>query len=259
MSKLFGSATKPAEVYANLVKRGQKFLESDLDGPPGFNKWRLEVIAWLKIHHSDSDAFQSVRLIPKARHPKNIATGRGLRPSDRQNALRILKLLANFDEKAKKPLEVQKTQKEDRRIFLVHGRHNELKISVARFLEHLDLVPIILHEQADKGRTIVDKFIQSADVGFAVVLLTGDDMGGLASSSPDTYKLRARQNVILELGYFMGRLRPDQIAAIYQHGVEIPTDYQGKLFIPFDDEGAWRFHLAREIRASGIKIDLNKI
>ena len=152
-----------------------------------------------------------------------------------------------------------KSVEENRKVFVVHGHHNELKISVARFLEHLELEPIILHEQADRGRTIIEKFVQLSDVGFAVVLLTADDVGARSNASPDEFQPRARQNVILELGYFIGRLKPDQIVAIYQHGVEIPSDYLGKLFVPFDDEGAWKFHLAREIRASGIQIDMNKI
>lgn len=241
-----------------LISTGQQFLNSDLHGPPAFNKWRTQVISWLETNLPESDALQSVRLIPRADRAKNPQSGRGLRAGDRQNVIRIMKLLAPVPESKPEPRRPA-GDKENRRVFVVHGRQNELKISVARFLEKLDLQPIILHEQADRGRTIIDKFVQSSDVVFAVVLLTADDRGGLASTLSDKYQLRARQNVILELGFFMGRLRPDQIVAIYQDGVEIPSDYQGKLFVPFDDEGAWKFHLAREIRASGISIDMNKI
>ena len=242
----------------DIISIGQQFLDSDLLGPPSFNKWRMRVISWVKANHPESDMLQSMRLIPRANRAKNIESGRGLRTGDRQNVVRILKLLSGFSETTAPSHKVE-TISENRRIFIVHGRHNELKISVARFLEKLNLEPIILHEQADRGRTIIDKFVQSSDVGFAVVLLTADDLGGLATAPPEKYRPRARQNVILELGYFMGKLRPDQIVAIYQDGVDIPSDYTGKLFVPFDDEGAWKFHLAREIRASGITIDMNRI
>ncbi|MCP5487231.1 MAG: nucleotide-binding protein [Verrucomicrobia bacterium] len=241
-----------------LIEKGQQFLDSDLHGPPAFNKWRSSVLSWLETHHPESDSLQSIRLIPRADRAKNTHSGRGLRAGDRQNVVRIMKLLATVED-GSTTSSPTKRKAVNRRVFVVHGRHNELKVSVARFLERLDLEPIILHEQADCGRTIIDKFVQSADVAFAVVLLTADDRGGLATTPAEKYKPRARQNVILELGYFMGRLRPDQIVAIYQSGVEIPSDYQGKLFVPFDDEGAWKFHLAREIRASGIEIDMNRI
>lgn len=241
----------------DLITEGQRFLNSDFHGPPGFNKWRNIVLKWLEKEHPESDALQSARLIPRANIAKNTASGRGLKKSDLQNVTRMMKLLTSVLQPVNPERLSGNVKPENRKVFVVHGRHTELKISVARFLEKLKLEPIILHEQADRGRTIIDKFVQSADVVFAVILLTGDDKGGLADSSPKDYKLRARQNVILELGYFMGRLRPDQIVAIYQDGVELPSDYQGKLFVPFDDAGAWKFILAREIRASGIDIDLN--
>jgi predicted nucleotide-binding protein len=242
----------------DLIAEGQRFLDSDLYGPPAFNKWRSSVLKWLEETLPEADELQSARLIPRADKAKNYHSGRGLKANDRQNVTRLLKLLVSVSSQDKSK-SVTKKVSENRRVFVVHGHHDELKISVARFLERLGLKPIILHEEADRGRTIIDKFIQSADVGFAVVLLTADDVGGRADEGPEDYQPRARQNVILELGYFMGRLRPDQIVAIYQTGVEIPSDYLGKLFVPFDDEGAWKFHLARENRASGISIDMNRI
>ena len=145
------------------------------------------------------------------------------------------------------------------RVFIVHGHNDTLKESVARFLGQLKLDPIILHEQPNKGRTIIEKFIDYSDVGFAIVLLTADDRGGKASDSPEGYSLRARQNVILELGFFLGRIGRERVCALYEEGVEIPSDYEGVLFIPFDKSGAWRLLLGRELRAAGIDVDLNNI
>lgn len=144
------------------------------------------------------------------------------------------------------------------RVFLVHGHDNELKEKTARFLEKLDLVPIILHEQPSKSSTIIEKFEKySKDVDFAVVLLTPDDLGGsIADSGPQ--KKRARQNVIFELGYFLGKLGRENVVALIKDDIEIPTDYFGVMYIAVDNSDGWKMTLAREIKKAGLKIDLNK-
>ena len=140
-------------------------------------------------------------------------------------------------------------------VFVVHGRDEASKQAVARFIEKLDLTPIILHEKPSEGHTIIEKFEKYSNVGFAVVLMTPDDVGALAE---ETLKLkpRARQNVILELGFFLGKLGRKRVCALYKQDVEIPSDYKGVLFIPMEKE--WRLSLAKEIKAAGISIDLNK-
>src|ERR1035438_187355 len=122
-----------------------------------------------------------------------------------------------------------------KRVFVVHGHDGEVKETVARFLEKIGLVPVILHEQPNEGRTIIEKFeVSSDDAGFAVVLLTPDDVGGPTSQSPTKLNPRARQNVILELGYFMGRLGRARVCALHRGGVELPSDFQGILYVEFD-------------------------
>jgi predicted nucleotide-binding protein len=143
-------------------------------------------------------------------------------------------------------------------VFLVHGHNQGIKEAVARFLERLSLQVIILHEKPNAGRTIIEKFVDHSDVGFAVVLLTGDDRGGDTSSPYERQLLRARQNVILELGFFLGKLGRKRVCALYQDGVEIPSDYQGVLFLALDEAGAWRLQLARELKAIGLPVDMNK-
>jgi predicted nucleotide-binding protein len=144
------------------------------------------------------------------------------------------------------------------RVFLVHG-HNELAIhETARFLEKIDLTVIILREQSNSGRTIIEKFLDFSDVGFSVVLLTGDDRGGTHETPYDKQKKRPRQNVILELGFFLGKLGRKRVCALYEKGVEIPSDYDGVIFVPLDKNGAWHLSLARELKAAGLSIDLNK-
>jgi predicted nucleotide-binding protein len=150
-----------------------------------------------------------------------------------------------------------KTQ-HSKQVFIVHGHETEAKESVARFLDRLGLEPIILHEQPSSGRTVIEKFETFADVGFAVVLLTPDDIGGLAAD-PANLKRRARQNVILELGYFLGKLSRRRVCALYRQGVEIPSDYQGVLYIEFDAAGAWRTKVAQELVEAGFSINLESL
>lgn len=144
------------------------------------------------------------------------------------------------------------------KVFIVHGHDHGTKESVARFLEKLDLEPIILHEKANAGRTVIEKFSEYSDVQFPVVLLTGDDEGKSRAATSEPLP-RARQNVILELGYFLGKLGRSRVCALYQAGVEIPSDYQGVLFVELDKSERWRFDLVRELRVAGFDVDANRI
>jgi predicted nucleotide-binding protein len=143
------------------------------------------------------------------------------------------------------------------RIFLVHG-HDKLALhETARFLEKLKQDVLVLREQPNEGQTIVEKFEDYSDVGFAVVLLTPDDRGG-AAASVDPQRPRARQNVIFELGYFIGRLGRNRVCALYRTGVEIPSDYAGVLYVELDDRGAWKLELAKELKAANLPVDMNR-
>jgi len=127
---------------------------------------------------------------------------------------------------------------------------------VARYIERLGLQPIILHEQANRGRTVIEKLEHYGNVGFAVILLTPDDEGR-AKQEGAQLRDRARQNVILELGYFIGLLGRSHVCALHRGSVEIPTDYVGVVFVPLDDGGGWRLHLARELKSASYDIDMN--
>lgn len=141
-------------------------------------------------------------------------------------------------------------------VFVVHGHDNEAKESAARFLERLGLQPIVLHEQPSSGRTIIEKFeTYSGNIAFAVVLLTADDLGQPAVGSAQP-RPRARQNVILELGYFMGRLGRARVCALHRGGIEFPSDYQGVVYIEMDASGAWKAKLAQELVQAKLPIDL---
>ncbi|MGH8039162.1 MAG: TIR domain-containing protein [Stenotrophomonas sp.] len=144
-----------------------------------------------------------------------------------------------------------------KKIFIVHGHDGEAREATARFVSDLGLTPIILHEQASRGRTIIEKVEAHADVGFAIVLLTPDDEGRPVGG--ETLALRARQNVLLELGYFMARLGRENVCALRKGSVDIPSDFAGVVWTDMDRSGGWRLALGKELRAAGYDIDWNTV
>lgn len=143
-------------------------------------------------------------------------------------------------------------------VFVVHGHDHGSLQTVARFVERLGLAVTILHERPSEGATIIEKLEVHGNASFAVVLLTPDDVGAVATQA-DKLKPRARQNVVLELGYFLGRLGRRGVAALVSHGVELPSDYSGVVYIDLDEPGAWKFHLAKELRAAGLPVNADAL
>jgi len=138
------------------------------------------------------------------------------------------------------------------RVFVVHGRNEVARASVVDHLRRLKLEPIVLHDQPNMGRHLLTKFIQEAElVTFAVVIMTDDDVGGStrASLSP-----RARQNVILELGYFIAHLGQARVCALITPGLETPSDFDGIVYIRMDSDDRWRRELTRELQAAEMPI-----
>lgn len=152
------------------------------------------------------------------------------------------------------------TQKEaTNNVFIIHGHDEAAKEAVARFIENIGLNPIILHEKPNKGRTLIEKIlVHSETVGFAIALLTPDDIG-YSKKAPQTEEHRARQNVIFELGLFIGVLGRSRVAALYKEGLKTPSDYDGVGYILFDSSGGWRIDLAKELMEVFPFIDLNDV
>ena len=149
-------------------------------------------------------------------------------------------------------------QRNSNKVFVIHGHDESARETVARFLEKLRLEPVILHEQANKGRTIIEKFEDHTDVAFVVVLLTPDDVGGLRDGQPDL-KPRARQNVIFELGFFLGKFSRQRVCTLVKGDVETPSDYDGVVYTDLDDAGAWKMKLFQEFKAAGFGVDANRV
>lgn len=150
------------------------------------------------------------------------------------------------------PQQIQINDREPNRVFVVHGQNEDARTSVVGELKRLGLEPIVLHEQPNMGRHLLTKFIEEAElVTFAVVLMTDDDVGGIKGGK---YAPRARQNVILELGYFLAHLGQPRVCALITPGLETPSDFDGIVYIRMDDGGTWKTELARELRAAGMPV-----
>ena len=145
-----------------------------------------------------------------------------------------------------------------RKVFVVHGHDEAALQAVARFLEKLGLEAIILREEPDAGRTIIEKFEDCADdVGFAVVLITPDDFGGAAATGATAS--RARQNVIFELGYFAGKLGRGCTCLMRKGAVEIPSDLYGVIYTEMDNAEGWKLKLVKELKAARLNFDANRM
>jgi predicted nucleotide-binding protein len=143
------------------------------------------------------------------------------------------------------------------KVFVVHGHDRASKAEVAGFIRKLGFEPVILHERPNKGRTLITKFREEAiGAGFAVVLMTPDDLGKAEAAA--NLNPRERQNVVFELGYFVGKLGPEHVAALIEGNIEIPSDFDGVVYIPLD-QADWQTKLGIELQEAGYEIDWNKV
>jgi predicted nucleotide-binding protein len=162
---------------------------------------------------------------------------------------------------AQAPVLETKPLMDNRKVFVIHGRDGAMKETVARYLERIGLEPIILHEQPNVGRTLFTKFLEVAgETTFAVALLHPDDLGNVASDARiGKLNPRARQNVILEMGFFIGKLGPHRVVALVNGSVEKPSDFEGVVYVAYGDGLAWRTDLARELAAAKVPFDPGKV
>lgn len=144
------------------------------------------------------------------------------------------------------------------RIFIVHGHDESAQNKAARFVEKLGFEAIILHEKASSGRTIIEKIEHYSNVAFAIVLYTPDDVGNVKTEA-ENLNVRARQNVVFEHGYLVGKLGRENVTALVDGSLELPNDISGVVYIRLDEASAWQLQLAKEMKQSGYDIDMNKL
>ena len=257
------------------ILRKQQDAITGIDGvqfdSPAFKKWRRDTeIIITNIFGTDSrhiNDFKSVDYIGTISifYPKSDREAREDYLSGLECAQAVLDSMINeideFWEDESSGIRYPSTRSgtllNTREVFVIHGRDNGARQMVARFLEKMDLTPVILDEESNQGQTIIEKFEKHAAVRFALALLTPDDIGSLCGEE-NNLKPRARQNVIFEFGYFIGRLGREHVCALTKGNVEIPTDYAGVLYIPLDDDGGWKMRLVKEFKNCGLDVDANK-
>ncbi|MCX7292768.1 nucleotide-binding protein [Janthinobacterium sp.] len=147
---------------------------------------------------------------------------------------------------------VDQVARNKRKVFIVHGRDNEAKQEVARYISGLGLEPIILHEQASSGMTIIEKIEHyTNDADFALVLYTPCDLGRGTHENNVAARNRARQNVVFEHGYLMAKLGRENVCALVKGEIETPNDISGVVYVPLDVFGGWKNEVAKELKACG--------
>lgn len=144
-------------------------------------------------------------------------------------------------------------------VFIVHGHNTEIKQIVARTLSTLKFNPIILHESPDSGNTLMEKLEENSNqASYAIVILTSDDLGKAKNSN--SLQPRARQNVILELGFFIGKLGRKRVFVLKQDDLELPSDISGIVYNNYDgEEGGWKSKLVKNMKAIGFDVDANNL
>jgi hypothetical protein len=137
-------------------------------------------------------------------------------------------------------------------IFIVHGHDDIAKLEMSAFISSLGLQPIILHQQASSGRTIIEKIEHYSNVGFGVVLYTPRDIGSKVGDLKSNY--RARQNVVFEHGFLIGKLGRARVAAVVKGNVETPNDISGVVYVSMDHAEEWKRQLLVELRGAGYQV-----
>lgn len=149
-----------------------------------------------------------------------------------------------------------KTAQPKSKVFIVHGRDNEVKQEVSRFIESMGLDVIILHEQASSGMTIIEKIEHySNEADFAVVLYTACDRGRGSHETTVQPRNRARQNVVFEHGYLMAKIGRKNVCALVKDDIETPNDISGVVYVQLDASGGWKMEVIKELRACGYKLN----
>lgn len=249
-----GNAIRDGITYVPPKSEIRTFKLYQISDEKAFADWKALVNMYL-AHHGEAGSAQEVRGLfekfeKKHNSPQVFDEIMGI--------LKALKTIYNNDAGQQNANITSVSGGKNRKVFIVHGHNEEYIQKVARFLEKLECEPIILKEQANSGRTIIEKFEDLSNAAYGVVLYTACDKGSVNNDNSEL-KPRARQNVIFEHGYLFAKLGRERVCALVEEGVEIPSDLAGVLYVHIDDADAWKFKLAKEMRSVGIDIDMNKI
>lgn len=174
-----------------------------------------------------------------------------------ENLIEKIPLLPSIEEEVPKK-EIMKDKSKN--VFIVHGHDTFIRTQAELFVREIDFNPIVLFKQVNQGATIIEKIErESKDIAFSIVLYTSCDLGNDKEKVSETLNPRARQNVVFEHGYMCALLGRQKVCALVEQGVEIPGDLSGVVYIEYDEKGAWKVSIAKEMQAAGLDVDLNKL
>ena len=147
-----------------------------------------------------------------------------------------------------------------RNVFISHGHDEEAKMTVAKFVENLGLKVTVLNEPPSSDLTVIENLEKYADdTGFAIALLTPDDVGALKDEADQQLNPRARQNVLFELGYFIGKLNPNRVCLLYKEGVELPSSIREVAYVPMDRNNDWQLKIRQGMQDAGLLVDMSQV
>jgi len=261
------------------IERGQEILDTQIQSVPQFEEVKQTFYNWssfnaellkqsfnnpdneYKIDYERVNSFSFGLIGGRTSVAEEIQTFRGKITNKINNLKQLVEKLpllkSEFDEQVKTSKNSQ-IDFDNASVFIVHGHDEEAQVKVARFIEKLGFKPIILHEQASSGRTIIEKIEEYSNVGFGIVLYTPCDIGG-KQIHPPQLKPRARQNVVFEHGYLIGKIGRNNVCALVKGTVETPNDISGVVYVEMDAADTWHFKIAKELKSSGYDVDMNKI
>ncbi|MCK4311330.1 MAG: nucleotide-binding protein [Candidatus Cloacimonetes bacterium] len=248
------------------IKEGTQILETPISN---IDQWKN---AEKKYNHWNGENYESLKkifkknTIAKDYSSSEWTIGRIL-ISDLKLDEKTAKLHKDIEEKLNKlnsikmSLGVLETKTEKKReaknkVFFVHGSDCDTKDKVLNFIKKIGLEPIILKELAAAGKTLIDEIQEQSDVKYAIALLTPDNVGGVYS---EELQFRPTQNVILEVGFFVGKYGRKNVSTLHHEDIELPADYHGYEYIKIDNMDNWKAILVKELNNAGFDIDLNKI
>lgn len=250
---------KLKQIYEEIDDLIKKQVTSD---DPAFITWQTKTERFIRKKYGDSPEYKSFSdmnfsLVVFTNYDTNSDYVRACRDGLEATKAIFKVYLDEIEEESIEKTDVTSLEVEHKvdysKVFIVHGHDGELKESVARLIERQGIEAIILSEQTNRGATIIEKFEVNSEVSAAICLFTKDDMGKANNASD--YQARARQNVVFEAGYFMGKLGRSNVVVIADMGIELPSDLQG---IVYTNSSYWQVEVLKELKAIGFQIDMNK-
>jgi predicted nucleotide-binding protein len=257
------------EFTSELVERiglGQSYLANPIDTQEKFSQLKKEFASWndynlellkqsfnvefneYRKSYDDAGVWRGMMVTTiGARRDPSEELNKFLRKvttkiENLEKLVKKINLLKSIEQESTSPSKEIKFDKSQ--VFIVHGHDDLAKTETARFIEKLGLQPIILHEQASSSKSIIEKIEEYSDVGFGIVLYTPCDIGGKQDEKP-VLKSRARQNVVFEHGFLIGKIKRQNVCALVKGDVELPNDISGVVYVEMDNADSWKYTIAK--------------